>query len=599
MTLINIDGSLVNIEDQLRDLDKADCEDSLYTFLQKSWRYIDASPFSDGWPMQAIAEHLEAVVDGQIKRLIINIPPRMGKSSITSVAFPAWVWTQRNQSSTSGPGVQLLHASYAHSLALRDSVKCRRLIESSWYQSLWGDRFQLVSDQNTKGRFANNQNGERLITAVEARVTGEGGNIIVIDDPNAANEAYSEASIFTTTEWWDGTMSTRLNDMKTGAFIVIQQRLSESDLTGHILSKDVGDWTHLCLPMRYEWNRHSVTQIGWNDPRGLDEQGEPLVVVDEDGTRHPRDPDAAAELTLREGTLLWPDRFADKEVTLLEKQLGPWTSAGQLQQRPSPKGGGIIKDEWWQLWSSPIYPDMSYVIASLDTAYTTKQENDFSALTVWGVFTRDTAHSQNPFDNITGYSNRSGMTKDGKMQNIDSQSALFDEAVRVRYAKDFSDQDFPKVMLMDAWQARLEIHELVAKVAATCRKMKVDVLLIENKAAGYSVAQEIRRIYGSENFGVMLKDPKGMDKMARLYSIQHLFAEKMVYAPSKVWAQMVIDQTSQFPKGKHDDLVDTVSMGIKHLRDIGVLTRSIEWAAEVESSMRFEGNNNLQPLYPI
>jgi len=190
------------------------------------------------------------VVDGDIKRLVINIPPRMGKSSICSIAFPAWVWAQKHISSTSGPGVPLLHASYALSLAMRDSVKCRRLIESPWYQSLWGDRFSLVGDQNTKGRFQNDKKGERLITAVDARVTGEGGNIIVVDDPNAANEALSEASIYACTEWWDGTMSTRLNDSKTGAFVVIQQRLGESDLTGHILETDTG-WTHLCLPMKY------------------------------------------------------------------------------------------------------------------------------------------------------------------------------------------------------------------------------------------------------------------------------------------------------------------------------------------------------------
>ena len=166
----------------LRELDRADCEDSLYTFLQYAWRWVDASPFTPGWPLEAICEHLEAVVDGEIKRLLINIPPRCGKSTITSVCFPAWVWAQRHDSPTSGPGVPLLHASYALNLAMRDSVKCRRLIESPWYNGLWGERFTLVGDQNTKGRFANDKKGERLITAVEAKVTGEGGNIIVVED---------------------------------------------------------------------------------------------------------------------------------------------------------------------------------------------------------------------------------------------------------------------------------------------------------------------------------------------------------------------------------------------------------------------------------
>jgi predicted phage terminase large subunit-like protein len=129
--------------------------------------------------------------------------------------------------------------------------------------------------------------------------------------------------------------------------------------------------------------------------------------------------------------------------------------------------------------------------------------------------------------------------------------------------------------------------------------MKVDVLLIENKAAGFSVAQEIRRMYGFEKFSVQMFDPKSQDKLARLYSVQHLFAEGLVYAPIKQWSEMVITQVGQFPKGKHDDLVDTVSMAMRHLRDIGSIVRGDEWRADVEDSLSFKGNNNLDPLYPI
>ena len=195
-------GVVVDAEKQLRELDRVECEDSLYLFLRNGWRFLDSSPWKDGWPIEAVAEHLQAVVDGEIRRLIINIPPRMGKSSITSVALPAWTWAQHFVSPTSGPGVQFLHASYANQLSLRDSVKCRRLIESAWYQSFWGDRFKLNSDQNTKSRFSNDKGGERLITSIGAAVTGEGGSIIVVDDPNAANEAFSEASIQATIDWW-------------------------------------------------------------------------------------------------------------------------------------------------------------------------------------------------------------------------------------------------------------------------------------------------------------------------------------------------------------------------------------------------------------
>jgi predicted phage terminase large subunit-like protein len=153
-------------------------------------------------------------------------------------------------------------------------------------------------------------------------------------------------------------------------------------------------------------------------------------------------------------------------------------------------------------------------------------------------------------------------------------------------------------MLMSAWEGRYELHELVEKVAVSCRKMKVDKLLIENKAAGHSVAQEIKRLYGHENFAVQLYDPKGQDKLARLYSVQHIFAEKMIYAPRRQWADTVIQQVGQFPKGKHDDLVDTVSMALRHMRDLGLLIRGTEWAADMEAGLRYVSNKQDVPLYP-
>ena len=543
MNVLSVDGKTISIEEQLRDLDRADCEDSLYTFLLNGWKYIDPAPFAHGWPIEAVAEHLQAVVDGDIKRLIINIPPRCAKSSLTSVAFPAFTWAQRRKSDTSGPGVQFLHASYSQILTLRDSTKCRRLIESPWYQTLWGDRFHLMADQNTKSRFDNDKGGSRLSTSVGSSLTGEGGNIIVVDDPNAAQEAHSEATIATTIEWWDGALSTRLNNAKTGAFVVIQQRLGEEDLTGHILSKEVGEWTHLCLPMRYEPERSFHTSIGWKDPR--EEPGE----------------------------LLWPERFGEEEVEELERKMGPWTAAGQLQQRPEPKGGGVIKREWWQLWEKDTFPAMDYVVASLDTAYTTKTENDYSALTVWGVFS-------------------------GGDQKAIATRVIGRDTETISIIERTYSEEHPKIMMLWAWQERLELHELVLKVQESMKKFKVDKLLIENKAAGHSVAQEIRRLYGHEDFAVQLVDPKSQDKLARLYSVQHLFAEGLIYAPDRAWADQVITQTATFPKGKHDDLVDTSSMALRHLREIGLLVRGVERTADLESQMSFSGSPPV-PLYGI
>lgn len=570
--LIDIGGGvMIDADEQMLALERFDYENSLYDFLVGAWPFLDASPWKDGWPIEAVAEHLQAVVDGDIKRLVINIPPRMGKSSITSVAFPAWTWAQSQRSATSGPGVQFLCASYGSSLAMRDSVKCRRLIESPWYQRYWGGRFKLTSDQNTKGRFLNDQRGERLITSVDAKITGEGGSIIIVDDPNAANEAFSEANIQSTIDWWDGTMSTRLNDQKTGAMIVIQQRLAENDLTGHILDNDTErEWTHLCLPMRYESSRHTSTIIGWEDPRGCDLEGEPLVKITENGVREPRDIAAEKILKVREGSLLWDDRFGEKEVARLERILGPYGAAGQLQQRPEPAGGGLIKTEWWNLWEGRAYPAMDYIMASLDTAYTLNTANDCSAMTIWGIF-----------------------SEDFRAQEIRSYAKNGKQVVERMYV-----EGAPKLMLMHAWNVRLEFHELIEKVAHTCKQLKVDKLLIENKAAGISVAQEMRRLYSGQGWAVQLSDPKSSDKYSRLISIQHLFAEGLVFAPDTEWAQEVVNQVGSFPKGKHDDLVDTVSMAVRHLRDLGMLTRSSERADELDALKVYPGKGP-QPLYPV
>lgn len=594
--LIQLDGRLIDADEQLMQLDRADYEDSLYAFLTAAWSIMDPAPWQEGWVLQAIAEHLEAVADGQIKRLIINVPPRTSKTSLCSIAFPAWVWAQPDKGPTSGPGVRFMYASYGESLSLDHSTYCRRLIKSEWYQQYWGARFKLLNDQDTKHKFGNDKGGERQITSIDARVTGRGGQVIVIDDPNSANESHSDAKIQTTIDWWDRAMSTRLNDAKTGAVILVQQRLAENDLTGHILSKTIGEWDLLCLPMEYEWRRHCVTSIGWHDPRGLDSEDEPLIVIADDGTRLARDRNADRILNdEREGMLLWPERFGPAEVAALKRDLLS-DAPGQLQQLPQNPEGGIIPEQWWNLWEPTQWPPFDYIMASLDTAYTEKTENDYSAMTVWGVFTQDT---QEQATRILG---RSG--------SVDSTYPLM----------------APKLLMIDAWQERLQFHQLVTKVAATCTKMRVDKVLIESKAAGISVAQELRRLHGHEPWGIQLHDPKSTDKMSRLYSVQPLFApetkektapdgrkvidprtgkpvivtlrEGIVYAPPTEWAYQVMRQVSNFPRATHDDLVDTVSQALRHLRDIGMLQLAPERHADIEDSKQYDRVKRSEPLYP-
>ena len=575
--LVQFPAGIVDRDKQLLELYRTDYEDSLYAFLKAAWPYVDPAPWRDGWCIGALAEHLQAVVDGEIKRLVVNIPPRTSKTSLCSIALAPWTWAQRDHTATAGPGVRFMYASYGDTLSCDHSAASRRLIKSEWYQGLWGDRYSLLADQDTKHKFMNDKGGERQVTSIDGRVTGRGGQVIVIDDPNATNDAGSEAKIEAVKNWWDQTMASRLNDRKTGAFILVQQRVSEDDLSGYLLEKTVGDWQHLVLPMRFEADRRSTTSIGWKDPRTT------------------------------EGELLWPERFDAADVMDIEKESGPWVFAGQYQQRPEPRGGGIIKREWWQTWADlracehrgrhgdappmrmlsdcpmqtggppcrecpaplSVFPPMDFVLAYLDTAYTEKTENDYSALIVWGVFSIDTV------------AQASGMIGvDGKV---------------IRFDRNYADLT-PKVMMMNAWQERLPLHELVQKTAKTCKDLKVDKLLIENKAAGISVGQEIRRLYGFENFGVQLDDPKSLDKVSRLYSVQHLFAEGLVWAPDKAWADMVISQVGTFPHGRHDDLVDCTSGSLRHIRDIGLLTRSAERVAEMEEAKRYVKAPG--PLYP-
>jgi predicted phage terminase large subunit-like protein len=821
----------IDLHRQLIDIDRADCEESLYVYLRSAWHVFDSAPWLDGWAIDVIAEHLQAVIDGELRRLIINVPPRFAKplagssiintttglrrlddisvgdevlthkgrwrrvlavhhqgvlpvvklrttrgreviaapdhpfltpegwqevgkliandvvgtiplarkrrfdfdqairgevvesiqpdgesdcicltveedhsfvangfavhnSALCSVALTGWTWAQPKLTHTSGPGVSFLYASFREDLSRRDSVACRRIIESKWYQDRWGSRFKLSDDQNTKSRFTNDKGGYRLITSIESKgATGDGANCfvagtqvdtptgrkniedlrvgdavlafdlqrwkvvtssvlatahrpsnelctlhsvsghrlvctedhpifspvrgfvrasemgpedvilaatkndaqsdynlralsqkplsphihhvsnvcndsstthdvydiqvegqnnffangilvhncIILDDCNSAKEVESELVIASTLEWFDGTLGTRLNNQKLGAVINVQQRLGENDITGHVLSKNTGEWCHLVLPMEYEPERSFHNAYGWKDPR------------------------------TRPGELLWPERFGPDEVTALKNWMGNWRSAGQLQQRPQPRGGGVIQRVWWQLWERDALPPMDFILGTLDTAYTLEKMNDPSGMIIWGVFSGDpVAQMVRTFG------------RDGSLHYTERSEA---QALA------------PKVMLTHAWTDRLEFYQLIKKTAETCIKCKVDLLLIENKAAGISVAQELRRLYGHERFSVQLFDPKSQDKFARLVSVQHLFQEKLIYAPNKDWAEDVITQVEQFPRGKHDEYVDLTSMGLRYLRERGLISRAVERRAEMDSLVVYPRNQNI-PLYP-
>lgn len=216
---------------------------SLKQYTEQAWHVVEpAVEFVHGWHLDAICEHLEAVQLGQIKNLVINVPPRHAKSLEAGVFWFSHTWTY-------APWMRFLYSSYAQNLTTRDSVKSRRLIESMWYQRHWGHMFTLTSDQNQKTRFENNKTGYRLATSVKGSNTGEGGQIIVVDDPLNAKERHSTVKREEVLEWWDQVMSSRLDDQKTGHKVIIMQRLHEQDLSGHVLKGS--DYEHLKLPAQH------------------------------------------------------------------------------------------------------------------------------------------------------------------------------------------------------------------------------------------------------------------------------------------------------------------------------------------------------------
>jgi len=474
----------------LDEIDRELAGRSFGRFVQLAWHVVEPStPFVAGWHIAAIVKHLEAVSSGDIRNLLINVPPRHMKSLLVSVFWPAWEWIR-------WPERRWLYSSYGAQLSIRDSIKCRRLIESGWYQERWGDRYALTSDQNTKGRFDNNRSGYRLSTSVGGAATGEGGDRIVCDDPHNVQEAESDSVRKGTLDWWDVVMSTRMNDPKRAAKVIVMQRCHQQDLSGHVLEQ--GGWEHLCLPAEFEAVSRT-TSIGWSDPRT-----EP-------------------------GELLWPERFGPKEIADLKVSMGSYAAAGQLQQRPSPSGGGIIKRHWFRYWQLPganlppvmvKWPDgtlaavravdlprnMPEQVQSWDCAFKDQETSDYVVGQAWG--------------------------------RLGSLYFLGDQ-IRGR-------MNFPATMNA--------VRDLSARFPGTLAK------LIEDKANGSAVIQMLC----VEIPGILPVNPEG-GKIARAAAVSPLVEAGNVYLPHPLYAPWVndfIEECAAFPNGAHDDQVDAMTQAL-------------------------------------
>jgi len=526
-------------------------EGSLYEFVRAAWPSIDSADFIDNDFIRAYCDHLEAVTYGDIKRLLVNFPPRCSKTLITSICWPAWVWAQSDISYLSGPQVRFLCGSYSDRLSLDSSNTSRRLIMSPWYQRLWGQRFKLRSDQNTKTKFENSVNGARVSTSAGGSVFGLGGDVSIIDDPHNTEAVESEEQRAKTIRWARELRTTRLNSIKEGAAVVVMQRLHAEDVSGEILGGDEPGWVHFCVPMVFDEKqvRRCVTVV-------LPQY------EDDEPWKDDRD----------DGEIMWPERFPPKEISSLRK-MGDWFWAGRYQQSPSPAGGGIIRREFWQPWDSVEaqryglewsgarreYPDIELVVGSLDTAYGEKETNDYNALTIWGVW-------------VDRNLNRRAMLMFAWAKRLPLNSREV-----------FARQGESK---LDYEARQKERWGLVEWVADTCKRYKVRRLLIENKSRGPDVIAELQRLYARDNWGVEAVNPV-KDKVSRVHSIIPLFTDNMVFAPDTAWADEVISQAGLFPYAPHDDYVDTISMFLHWAREHELLVRCDEMSAAREDEAKW------------
>jgi predicted phage terminase large subunit-like protein len=300
------------IENELIRREKEELPKSFRAFVEAAWPHIESSPFKTGLHIEAMCLHLQACAERRIKRLLVNVSPRSGKSQLISVLFPAWVLARN-------PHETLLFASYSEKLATRDSVKCRSLVESDWFQSRFPD-VKIRDDSNMKTQFVLTSGGGRQCTSVGGTVTGLGGTFTIIDDPLNAKNGESPVVREAANTWFKESWYNRTaGDPDEAVRIVVMQRLAANDVSDVCIE---AGWEQLILPAEYEGADHT-TSLGWKDPR------------------------------TEFGESMWPTHWSAQYLEDLKKTLGSFGWAAQYQQRPAPRGGGVFKRSWVKFWYDP------------------------------------------------------------------------------------------------------------------------------------------------------------------------------------------------------------------------------------------------------
>lgn len=469
-------------------------------FVKAAWPIVEPThSYVHNWHVEAICKCLQAVSNGEIQKLVINIPPGFAKSLLVSVLWPAWVWLRK-------PEWRGIFTSYGKTLTDRDSGRCRDLIESAWYQGLirpdrQGNKWQLKSDTNRKDYFVNTNRGHRVALPITSS-TGWRGDCVISDDPISADGARSVIERENVIAVWDGQLSSRLDDFETGSHVLIMQRLHEADLSGHCLAK--GGYEHLMLPMEFDPARRSVVRFQRGPRKGQV---------------------CCADPRTRAGELLFPARVSAEVLQKLKKEMGV-NAEGQLNQQPIPLDGNLFKRKYWGFWKpdgtagsgyrpegcdtrpARTLPQHLDIAISLDAAFKGLETSDFCVFTVWG---------------------------------IEGANRFLLEMRR--------DQ-------MDFLTTLQNFRELAKKYPKAMDK------IVEAKANGDAIIN----VLSNEISGIQGITPEG-GKEARAAACQPEIAAGQVYLPEEPWVEDFVNEFATFPRGRHDDIVDSTTQALIFFKD--------------------------------
>ena len=320
----------LKLELRLKQLERVEaCHDEFIPFVKSMW-----PEFIAGRHHYIIAEKLEQIARGEIKRLIINMPPRHTKSEFASYLFPAWMIGKK-------PEMKIIQATHTTELAVNFGRKVKNLLETEEYQEIFED-CELSVDSKASGRWDTKSGGMYYAVGVGSNLAGRGGDLIVIDDPHSEQTAMSASGFENAWEWYTAGPRQRLQPG--GAIVLVQTRWSEKDMTGNLIRQMPKDW------MADQWEVVELPAI------------------------------------LPSGEPTWPEFWKREELEQVKASVPAYQWNAQYQQDPTAEELSILKREWWKVWDKEEVPNLQYVIQSYDTAFSKRETADYSAITTWGVF---------------------------------------------------------------------------------------------------------------------------------------------------------------------------------------------------------------------